>query len=242
MAAAARWPASAIARPTAANRVVGARPGVGPFGGGRSAGSVCRRRRGSRGPSAGRVLTGGPPGCPGAGDPARGGGRRVRTGRGGARRGGGGRSGRAVGGGARARRRHVTVVPSVRIGPRRRLVGRPCPVGRLIEDPAVARAAGPGLVLGTMLARVRVFLRVDRPVRAARRPVPRRAAPTRLEWFLVGAFVGGRPGPRLRRPPATCTRRGARCPRRAAARRSASCCAWGRAAPWAGPGGAARSG
>ena len=73
-----------------------------------------------------------------------------------------------------------------------------------------------GLVLRSVLARVGVFLRVDGPVRPARRPVPARAAPVGLERLGIGPVVRGgaerglvrlardpwRPGPDCRSSPA----------------------------------------
>ena len=53
------------------------------------------------------------------------------------------------------------------------------------------RAPCPRLVLRTVLAWIRVLLRVERPVRAARRPVPARTTPVGLERAL-DAVVRGR--------------------------------------------------
>ena len=60
---------------------------------------------------------------------------------------------------------------------------------------AVRRARG--LVLRSVLARIRVFLRVERPVGAARRAIPARPAPVGLERAGVGAVVRGRAEGRL---------------------------------------------
>ena len=75
------------------------------------------------------------------------------------------------------------------------------------------RAPGPCLVLRSVLARVGVFLRVERPVRAAGRAVPAGAAPVGLERVGVGAVVGGR----TERAP--CSRRAASAPGARRARR-----------------------
>ena len=69
---------------------------------------------------------------------------------------------------------------------------RRCGVGRAdLGRPGPHRSPGPCLVLRSVLARVRVFLRVERPVRAARRPVPAGAAPVGLER-PIGAVIRGR--------------------------------------------------
>ena len=62
--------------------------------------------------------------------------------------------------------------------------------------PRPARPASACLVLRSVLARVGVFLRVERPVRAARRAVPAGAAPVGLER-AVDAVVRGRAEGRL---------------------------------------------
>ena len=89
---------------------------------------------------------------------------------------------------------------SVWIGPER--LGR---LGRLVRRSSGTRSRGrrsprPCLVLGSVLARVGVLLRVDRPIRAARRPVPARAAPVGFEWASVGTVVRRRPERRLASP------------------------------------------
>ncbi len=66
-------------------------------------------------------------------------------------------------------------------------------VGRAdLGRPGPYRSPGPCLVLRSVLARVRIFLRVERPVRAARRPVPAGAAPVGLER-PIGSVIRGRP-------------------------------------------------
>ena len=55
-----------------------------------------------------------------------------------------------------------------------------------------AGRARPRLVLRSVLARVGVLLRVERPVGARGRAVPRRAAPVRLERLRIGTVVRGR--------------------------------------------------
>ena len=62
---------------------------------------------------------------------------------------------------------------------------------------SATRAPRPCLVLRSVLARVRVFLGVERPVRARRRAVPGGAAPVGLEGLGIGPVVGGRPERRL---------------------------------------------
>ena len=85
------------------------------------------------------------------------------------------------------------------------------------------RAPGPCLVLRAVLARIGVFLRVQRPVRAAGGAVPVGTAPVGLERAGIGPVVGGRPERRLVR----CARLPARLagcpasPSRGAARRCA---------------------
>ena len=57
---------------------------------------------------------------------------------------------------------------------------------------AALRPGGPpcaGLVFRAVLAGVGVLLRIDRPVRPARRAVPARAAPIRLERPAIGAVI-----------------------------------------------------
>ncbi len=67
-----------------------------------------------------------------------------------------------------------------------------CGVGRAdLGRPGPYRSPGPCLVLRSVLARVRIFLRVERPVGAARRPVPAGAAPVWLER-PIGAVIRGR--------------------------------------------------
>ena len=131
------------------------------------------------------------------------------------------------GGGTRGRRARISVVggPRAEVGrtvgdrlvrPCRRRVRRGVAV-RTIDVRASTRPAGTGLVVRPVLAGVGIFLRIDRPVRAARCAVPRGAAPARLERLLVCALVRGRPGrcrllgrPPVRRSATTAARAGCR--------------------------------
>ena len=95
--------------------------------------------------------------------------------------------------------------PRIRVGRRsglgrRRSVGRLALIGGLDRRRRLgsrSRLGLPtptaGLVLRPVLAGIRVLLRVERPVRPRRRPVPRRPAPIRLERFGIGAVVGRGP-------------------------------------------------
>ena len=73
----------------------------------------------------------------------------------------------------------------------------PVASGAASRRPRAGGAPGACLVLRPVLARVGVFLRVERPVRAARRAVPARAAPVGLERTGIGAVVRRRPERRL---------------------------------------------
>src|SRR6185369_11489517 len=90
------------------------------------------------------------------------------------------------------RRMRAGALSSVDVVGRRWRLGRIERFGRLVVEARGSGAARAGLVLRPVLARIGIFLRVDRPVGAARRSVPRRAVPTGLERLLVGALVRGR--------------------------------------------------
>ncbi len=68
----------------------------------------------------------------------------------------------------------------------------PASPARWHPGPSGGRPASARLVLGTVLARVRVLLRVDGPVGPAGGPVPAGAAPVGLELARVGPVVGRR--------------------------------------------------
>ncbi len=74
---------------------------------------------------------------------------------------------------------------------------------RRVSTGRIARrdAAAPGLVLGSMLARVRVLLGVDRPVRPRRLPVPGGSLPGGLRPLGIRPVVRGGAGPRPRDGP-----------------------------------------
>ncbi len=80
---------------------------------------------------------------------------------------------------------------------RRRIRGRD--PGSVVGVPARRRPTGTRLVLRAVLARVRVLLGVERPVRAGGRAVPRRAAPIGIECLGVDVVVRGRTEGRLLR-------------------------------------------
>ena len=67
--------------------------------------------------------------------------------------------------------------------------------------PRSCRPPGPCLVLRSVLARVAYSFGIDRPVRAARRAVPARAAPVGLEGLAIGTVVRRGPEGRLLRRP-----------------------------------------
>ena len=117
---------------------------------------------------------------------------------------------------------------------RRRSVRRRQPVlGGTSRD---ARASRPGEVLGTVLPRVGVLLRVERPVRAAPGAVPGRPLPGRGERLLVGPVVARRADRGLRAAgSAESTRRRTRAPPSARAARGAPAAVPG-PAPASGPG------
>ncbi len=76
--------------------------------------------------------------------------------------------------------------------------------------PRPCRAAGTCLVLGPVLAGIGIFLRVERPVRAARGAVPAGAAPIGLERPVHAVVRGGAEGRLLRRTVGAATRSTAR--------------------------------
>ena len=105
---------------------------------------------------------------------------------------------------------------AARIGAVRRRAGL---VARGSSAPMAAASspmppARPALVLGAVLAGIGVFLRVDRPVRAARGAVPRAAGPVRLERLVLGRVVRRRAGRRLVRRPLPAARPGGAARRR----------------------------
>ncbi len=101
---------------------------------------------------------------------------------------------RWAGSGARPRRRGLGLDLDLGVDPRcGRRTGGAGPGTRWRRR----RAAGPRLVLGPVLARVGVLLRVDGPVRAARRPIPAAALPARLEGIVGGLVIRRRGEGRL---------------------------------------------
>ena len=126
------------------------------------------------------------------------------------------------------------------IGVRGDAVGRIGVVGHGIDRGAGAgrlrpcRPPGPCLVLRSVLAGIRVLLRVDRPVGPARGAVPARAAPVGFEGTCLGPVVGGRAEGRLAAGPGrTCAGRTARRRRAGRAARGARPATGARAPPGA---------